>query len=275
MKTVLAVLASGLIGGGAAIGAVALNLVPMQTKTNQVATDVSPLEGDESPAPRSSAEYEKQIADLNRKYDTLEAKYSQRDGGVRHEEVEALKAQLAALKKNPATVAKKAAGDTPADAGDAPNPVDPQFENAVRDVYTKIEAERTEKRRTEMQARRLEQLEQAKQRAAEFIPKLVEARASALNIPEASIKDVSTSLVSHAQYLAEIRSEAAGKRINGEVVDRDATQKKIDDLNQTTISALTSYVDEDTAKNLVGAVSRAGRDNNNNNRRRGRRGGNR
>ncbi|MCA8912772.1 MAG: hypothetical protein KDB82_13800 [Planctomycetes bacterium] len=263
MKTFLAALAAALIGGGAAIGAVALNLVPVQKQANQVSADVQPLDGEETPVPKTNADYEKQIQDLNQKIEALEVQLSKKDDSASRAEVDALKAQIAKLNRPAAPAGEVTEGETAEGSPPAAAPADPQFEAAVRDVYAKIEEERVEQRRTERQAQRLEQLEQAKQRASEFIPKLVEARASALNIPEASIPDVSAALVTHAQYRAEILSEIEGKRIDGEEVDREANQKKLEELNETTIAALTSYVDEETAKNLVGAVSRAGRDNNN------------
>ena len=85
---------------------------------------------------------------------------------------------------------------------------------------------------------------------------------------------MSAALVTHAQYRAEILSEIEGKRIDGEEIDREANQQKLEELNETTIAALSSYVDEETAKNLVGAIGRAGRDNGNQ-RGPARRGGNR
>ena len=70
-----------------------------------------------------------------------------------------------------------------------------------------------------------------------------------------------------------------GLKIDGEEIDAEAYKQKFEELNQTTIAALTSYVDEATAEKLVNSLDKAARNNNggNNNRRTpqgGRRGGN-
>lgn len=262
MKTFLAALAAGLIGGGAVIGVVALNLVPMQPKTKPVNTEIGALELSDAPAVQTSTEHDALIRNLTEKVQSLEVQLAKKSTAVSREEYDSLKAELAKLKSTSPTVAKSEDVETAEGPVSEVAPSDPAFESAVRDVYARIEAERIEERRTERQAQRLEQLEQSKQRIAEFVPKLVESRAANLNIPETVVADVSAALVTHAQYRAEIQSEVDGQRIDGQEIDKEATQQKLDELDQTTVAALTTYVDEETATQLVSALSRTGRDNN-------------
>src|SRR5690606_41387508 len=72
---------------------------------------------------------------------------------------------------------------------------------------------RSAERRLEAQAERLSQLEQQKTPIAEFVPQLVKNQAANLNIPEASIPDVSNVLVAHAQMRAELSRDRKSTRL--------------------------------------------------------------
>ena len=134
MKTFLAALAAALIGGGAAIGAVAMNLVPVQKQANQVSADVQPLDGEDAPAPKTDADYEKQIQDLNHKIEALEVQLSKKDDSASREEVDALKAQVAKLNNPAAPAGEVTDGEAAERAAPAAAPAAPPFEAAVRDV---------------------------------------------------------------------------------------------------------------------------------------------
>ena len=263
MKTFLAALAAGLIGGGAAIGVIALDLVPQATTTQVSRTaGVAPLDGDdEANAPR---DYESEITDLKNQLATLEIRLSKADAGSdTRDEIDALRAEIAALKKAPSGAARTVGNDeTGAQIETAPD-VTPEFDTAVREVLDRVQEENVEQRRLTRQTERLEQLEAQKARIAEFIPTLVQNQAANLGISEVVVPDVSAALVTHAQYRAEIASEMQGLRIDDQEVDNEAYQQKFEELNQTTVAALTSYVDQETAERLVNTVSRAGRNNRN------------
>ena len=269
MKTFLAALAAGLIGGAAAVGVIALDLIP-QTPTKEVAKATEPAALDnegESSAPR---DYESEITALKHQIEALELRLEKTDAGISTSEsgkIAALEAEIEALKKSP-TVVTQLEGEEGVAVESAPA-VTPEFDEAVREVLTRVQEENAEQRRLDRQAERLVQLEEQKTRIAEFIPTLVQNQAGNLGIDEVVVPDVSAALVTHAQYRAEIASEMQGLRIDGEEVDNEAYQQKFEELNQTTIAALSSYVDQATAEQLVNSIARAGRNNRDNNRNRG------
>ncbi|MCB9934771.1 MAG: hypothetical protein H6840_03680 [Planctomycetes bacterium] len=274
MKTFLAVLAAGLIGGGAAIGAVILGLVPVPAQSSEVARTVGPLAGETAaPAPAAGTRDE-EIAELKKQIAALEVRLDKPADASSSDELAALRKELDELKKARAVSPRSAAteGEDVVEVTPAPA-VTPEFDSAVREVMTRVAEERAEERRLEAQAERLQQLEQQKTQIAEFVPQLVKNQAANLGIAEASIPDVSNALVTHAQLRAELASEMRGLRIDGEEVDDEAYKLKFEELNQNTIAALSSYVDAETAEKLVNSIDRAGRinrDNGNNNGRNGR-----
>lgn len=273
MKTFLAALAAGLIGGGAAVGVIALDLIP-QNKATETAKSAAPKldEGESATAPR---DYESEITELKHQIDALEIRLTKQGSGeatATSEEVEALKGEIAALKDASKTAPRPdAEGEDVVDVEASPT-VTNEFDSAVREVLTRVQEENAENRRLERQAERLQQLEERKTQIAEFIPNLVNNQAANLGIEESVVPDVSAALVTHAQYRAEIASEMQGLRIDDEEVDTEAYQQKFEELNQTTVAALTTYVDQETAERLVSTIARAGRNNRDGGGRQGRNG---
>lgn len=271
MKTILAVLAAGLLGGGAAIGAVMLGFIPLPVQKTEVARTVGPLEGDPEASSPVADTRDEEIAELKKQLAYLEVRIDKPTAASSSDEVAALRKEIEALKQARAIAQTPAATDGEAAVEVAPAPaVTPEFDSAVRDVMTRVAEERAAERKLEAQAERLAQLEQQKTQIAEFVPQLVKNQAANLNIPEASIPDVSNVLVAHAQMRAELASEMRGLRIDGEEVDDEAYKLKFEELNKNTVAALSSYVDAETADKLVKSLDRAARNNGSNGRNQGR-----
>lgn len=271
MKTILAILAAGLLGGGAAIGAVMLGFIPLPVQKTEVARTVGPLEGDPEASSPVADTRDEEIAELKMQLASLEVRIDKPAAASSSDEVAALRKEIEALKHARTIAPATAATDGEAAVEVAPAPaVTPEFDSAVREVMTRVAEERAAERKLEAQAERLAQLEQQKTQIAEFVPQLVKNQAANLNIPEASIPDVSNVLVAHAQMRAELASEMRGLRIDGEEVDDEAYKLKFEELNQNTVAALSSYVDADTADKLVNSLDRAARNNGSNGRNQGR-----
>lgn len=271
MKTILAILAAGLLGGGAAIGAVMLGFIPLPVQKTEVARTVGPLEGDPEASSPVADTRDEEIAELKMQLASLEVRIDKPAAASSSDEVAALRKEIEALKHARTIAPATAATDGEAAVEVAPAPaVTPEFDSAVREVMTRVAEERAAERKLEAQAERLAQLEQQKTQIAEFVPQLVKNQAANLNIPEASIPDVSNVLVAHAQMRAELASEMRGLRIDGEEVDDEAYKLKFEELNQNTVAALSSYVDAETADKLVKSLDRAARNNGSNGRNQGR-----
>ncbi len=271
MKTFLAILAAGLLGGGAAIGAVMLGFIPLPVQKTEVARTVGPLEGDPEASSPVADTRDEEIAELKMQLASLEVRIDKPAAASSSDEVAALRKEIEALKHARTIAPATAATDGEAAVEVAPAPaVTPEFDSAVREVMTRVAEERAAERKLEAQAERLAQLEQQKTQIAEFVPQLVKNQAANLNIPEASIPDVSNVLVAHAQMRAELASEMRGLRIDGEEVDDEAYKLKFEELNQNTVAALSSYVDAETADKLVKSLDRAARNNGSNGRNQGR-----
>ncbi len=253
MKTILAVLAAGFLGAGAALGAVALGLVPLNNRVQSAQVAPVAIDGPESTATDHSASEE--IAGLRKDLAKLSVDIEQSKSAKPTDhsaEIASLKAEIAALKTSkPASAPVAAPEDGPA-AGSS------DFDTAVRGVVTRLEEERREERRLERQADRAKELEDQKVQISEYIPRFVEGQAARLNIPQGSIAEVSNALVTHLQFRAELRSERDGQRIDGVEVDDKAYEQKMTDLDATTSAALSTYVDAETAKNILNAVNRTG-----------------
>lgn len=271
MKTFLSILVAGLLGGGTAIGAVMLGIVPLPAQKTEVARTVEPLDGESAPSAPASDTRDEEIAELKKQLAALEVRIDKPAASSASDELAALRKEIDGLKQARTIAPATAATDGEAAVEVAPAPaVTPEFDSAVREVMTRVAEERAAERRLEAQAERLSQLEQQKTQIAEFVPQLVKNQAANLNIPEASIPDVSNVLVAHAQMRAELASEMRGLRIDGEEVDDEAYQLKFEELNQNTIAALSSYVDAETADKLVNSLDRAARNNGSNGRNQGR-----
>jgi hypothetical protein len=256
MKTFLAALAAGLIGGGAAIGVVALDVIPKAKPAVVARSNASELPED-SGETTPPTDQEAEIAALKQQIDALEVRLEKAGDSA---EIDALRKEIAELKK------AKPVGDKPVVDGEVvvvtPAPaVTPEFDTAVREVMTRVAEERAEERRLNQQAERLSELEAQKAQIAEYVPNLVKNQAANLGIAETVVPDVSNALVAHAQLRAEITSEIRGLRIDNVEVDDEAYKAKYEELNQSTITALSTLVDAETAEKLVSSLERAGRRN--------------
>lgn len=253
MKTILAVLAAGFLGAGAALGAVALGLVPLDNRVQGAQVAPAAIDEPETAAGKQSATDE--IAALRKDLAKLSVDLEQSRSAKpadHSDEIDSLKAEIAALKTSRPASAPVAAPEGGPAAGSS------DFDTAVRGVVSKLEEERREERRLERQADRIKELEEQKVQISEYIPRFVEGQAERLNIPAASIADVSNALVTHLQFRAELRSEREGQRIDGVEVDDKSFEQKMTDLDAATATALSTYVDAETAKNILNAVNRTG-----------------
>jgi hypothetical protein len=255
MKIVLAILAAGFLGAGAAVGAVSLGLVPTKAPTETAKTVPAPDIKDDAGTGADNTALQAEIAQLRNDLATLRANQpAPAAAGPTQAEVDALKKEIAELKKaRPVVVAADGSSPAPAPA------VTPEFDSNVRAVLESVEAERRETRRLERQTERLADLERQKTQIAEYVPNLVSNQAERLNIPAEQITAVSNVLVTHAQSRAETRSTRDGERIDGIEVDDAAFDKKLEDLDAATLASLTTYVDQATAENLLRAINGGGR----------------
>ena len=275
MKTVLAALVAGILGGGAAIGAVATGLIPVENLTGQPAAPVVISESDDDGLEDRLLELERHNADLKSRLDEFGDKQNIIETKVWDiEDNAATKAELSAKadksyvdEKTAGRVMAKAAGDGSAVEA---QPATPEFRAAFRAELDVLRAEEAEQKRLTKQAKRLENLEKQKARIVEYVPKLIARQAEKLGLDEATELAVSDTLVQHAQFRAELFSEAAEKKIDGEEVDGESFKQSLEELNETTLSALSASVDDETAQKLMKSVNRGnkrGGDRGNNRRR--------
>lgn len=253
MKTVVAVIVAGLLGGGAAIGAVAAGLVPVPAP--EQAAKRAPVDP-ASEGPATTADHTGEIDGLKSKIKDLEFALEQSKSTVSAKDIEALKAEIDALKKQPVVAAKPA--EAVAAPKDGPAPAEAGFEEAVRAVSAKMEAERVEQRRLDRQAARVTELEENKKRVAENVPKFVESQAQRLNLDATQVTTVSNALVAHLQARADLASERQGLRIDDKEVDEEAFDAREAALDETALNALTAAVPKETAENLLRTANRMG-----------------
>lgn len=257
MKTFLAALAAGIIGGGSALGVVALDVFPQQTPVRVTTACALPIE----PAPATDSR-DDEITSLKLQIAALEVRLDKPAPADNSATVAALEKEVASLKAGrtiaPSVASASPEGGETVEATSAPA-VTPEFDSAVREVLTRVAAERAEERRLNQQAERLADLEEQKLSISEYVPKLVEKQAANLGIAEAVIPDVSTALVAHAQFRAEVASEIKGQRIDGLEVDETANKARFEELHASTVATLSGYVDAETAEKLVNSLDRAAR----------------
>ena len=92
-----------------AIGAVALNLVSVAPKANEVTAKSAPLEIDGGEATPADRDYDKQIIDLKHEIEALQVQLSMAKDSSASDEVAALRKEVEALKQSKSNVAPKAA----------------------------------------------------------------------------------------------------------------------------------------------------------------------
>jgi hypothetical protein len=162
MKTIIAAVAAGLIGGGAAIGAVAAGLVPVpQAASTRVST---PLPEAPEPESDSGRDYEAAIAKLGSEIDGL--KVVRPASGMSDADVRKLvKSELDKAAKSAPVATKPVDGEIKT----AEPPVAPT-EQAVREVLAKIDEEKAEQARLNRQATRVANLERTKTFITEGVP---------------------------------------------------------------------------------------------------------
>jgi hypothetical protein len=249
MKTVLAAVAAGLIGAGASTGLIVSGVIPVGTTINQTARVAPATEAPDN---------ENDTLALKREIETLRAEQGKLRSEIKREQpaavdprVTELEAEVAALKRA-RTLPVEAPKEGPAvETG--------QFDTAVRDVITRVEEERVEQRRLERQADRIKNLEAAKQRLTDSVPRTIQHLSARLNIPETSVNDVSNVLVLHAQTRAEIRSERQGQQIDRVEIDQAGYEQKLKDLDQATMTSLGTHISAETAQSALNLVNRTQR----------------
>lgn len=265
MKTVLAALVAGLLGGGAVVGAVASGLVPVEDLAGRDARvksaptsdhDIAALEEENA---RLRETVNSQAKDLSELSGALKQTRNDMDALSRRLEDAATKADVAKISASaPETPAAEAApGESPPPVAVVPS--SPEYRAAWRAEQEAYEKERQEQRRLNMQAERVKQLEEQKTLVAKTIPETLASQAARLNLNETQVKACADALVAHAHKRLEIMSAVAERRINDEEIDQEALQAQIADLDAATKAILLASVDEKTADSLLQMTNRAGR----------------
>ncbi|MBE7492756.1 MAG: hypothetical protein HS108_13510 [Planctomycetes bacterium] len=252
MKTLLTAIAAALLGGGAAVGAVASGLVPVPAP--ETTARRAPAAPAAEPAAQPGADHTAELNDLKSRIRELELAATRATPATPNKELAALRAELDELKRRPAPAAKPA--ETVVAPREGPAPTEPAFEESVRAVYAKMEAERVEQRRLDRQAARVAQLEESKKRIAETTPRFVESQAQRLNLDATQVAAVSNALVAHLQARAELDSERQGMRIDDQEIDNAAFEEREKALNDAALAALTATLPKETAEQLLRTANR-------------------
>ena len=269
MKTVLAALVAGLLGGGAVVGAVAAGVVPLENlgaretrvKTAPAADHAAAAVEEENARLRDKVNSQaKELSDLS---GALKQTRNDLDAITRRLEAAATKEEVAKIASTvpaaPANAAGNADGAQPAPAPAVAMPSSPEYRAAWRAEQEAYEKERQEQRRLNLQAERVKQLEEQKTLVAKTIPETLTSQAARLNLNETQVKACSDALVVHAHKRLEIMSAMAERRINDEEIDAEALQAQLADLDAATRATLLGSVDEKTADSLLQMTNRAGR----------------
>ncbi|MBX3473560.1 MAG: hypothetical protein KF754_04190 [Planctomycetes bacterium] len=252
MKTFAAAVVAGLLGAGAAVGAVAAGWV--QAPTSEPAPRRASIVAESEPA--GTPDHSAEINALRTQIKDLELALDKGRASDNSAEIAKLKAEIEGLKRQGVVAAKPAEPVTAPQTG--PAPAEPDFEAAVRAVSAKMEAERVEQRRLDRQAARITQLEESKKRIAENTPKFVESQAQRLNLDASQVTAVSTALVAHLQARAELDSERQGMRIDDREVDQADFEAREKVLNDAALNALTATLPKETAEQLLRTANRMG-----------------
>ncbi|MCC6465446.1 MAG: hypothetical protein IT463_08930 [Planctomycetes bacterium] len=259
MKTILAAVVAGVIGSGATVAALTTGLVALpasDTPANQ--PRVAAADPAESTA-ATGGDVTAELASLRAELQALRATQEQAQPAAPAAiDMDALvKTVREELKKDVIAAPASPAGVTGSTSVPA-QPADPNFDTAVRGVIERMQAEQAETRRLGRQAERVSELETAKQRVAETIPKFVESQAQRMNLTPEQVTAVSNTLVGHLQARADLASERQGLRIDDQQVDDEAFKARFEQLDQATLAALGTSVDAATADSLLKAANRAG-----------------
>ncbi|MHC4840027.1 MAG: hypothetical protein ACYTDT_03565 [Planctomycetota bacterium] len=254
MKTLLSAVVAALVGAGAAVGVMVSGVVEPED-TKPIASKPEVDRDDEI----TGVDHSDEIAELRLQLDALRAQNSVKDSSA----PEIDPAEFAAMKATVDGLSKKAESGVVApkidtnEAGEIV--VEGGFDTAVRDVMTRVAEEKEEERRLKRQEDRLTKLENGKTSIAEVIPQFLSSQAERFGLDETQITQCSTLMVNHAQMIMDLRSNAAGQKIDGQEVDMDALKQSMEDLNVTTLSALSAVVDAETAEKLASSANRMAR----------------
>ncbi|MBP9891692.1 MAG: hypothetical protein KBG84_07270 [Planctomycetes bacterium] len=282
MKTILAALVAGLLGGGAVVGAVASGVVPMEALAARESkvksapaedTGIAALEEENAQLREKINVQSKELGDLG-----SDLKRTRNDLDEMNKKLAdtASKSDLAKLASGaPAATSEPEAPPVEGAAPAVSTPNSPEYRAAWRAEQEAYEKERQEQRRLNQQAERITALEARKVALAESIPKIVASQAQRLNLNETQVKACSDALLAHAIKRAELFSSVQEKRINDEDVDQELVQQLTADLDAATKAALMGSVDEKTAESLLQMANRPGGRNTADTGRRGGQGGGR
>ncbi|MCC6574868.1 MAG: hypothetical protein IT462_13900 [Planctomycetes bacterium] len=250
MKTILAAVAAGIIGGGAAaVGAVSMGLVqpPSNRARAEVAREDAPA-GDDKGLKKEIDALRKQLSEESGKRAKLENELVTLGRDKADKSSLDLKADKSDL------VAIKATG--PAVLPDG-KPVPEELNASIRAVMASMEAEKTEKDRVAKQDARVKSLEERKTRIRENVPKFMSKIAEENKLNEQQKSDIANILINHLVARSDIASEQESLRIDGKPVDKEGFKMRTDgqdSLTQTAISTLLS--NEEVAKKILMAANR-------------------
>jgi len=250
MKTIVAAIAAGLLGGGAAIGAISMGFVSVP---NTTASTRAPVVVEQAAEDKEDSEALKiEVAQLKSELASLRATQNR---GLSEQEIRNLVKAEAERLSTAAPVALKASPD-----GSASEPVvaAAPAEVQIRDVIAKVEAERVEQRRLDRQAERIRQLTETKESITTNVPTFLNNQQQRLRLDDTQITSLTPALTSYLHQRAENRSEVQSLRIDGKEVDNAAVVEKNRQLEAATLSVLTGIVAQETAESLLRSAQRLG-----------------
>lgn len=258
MKTILAALVAGVIGGGAVLGASAAGLIPMDglvkrppkhpSNVKEETTDIAANNEDSRALRNEIANLRKQLTEEATKRGKLESEIlglnialkDKADKGLL--DLKADKSDLAAV-KGPAAVVEVDGSKI-------------SVREAVRAELVALEAEKLEKERQTKQEKRLKDLETFKVQIREGVPGLTQRFAQEAKLDDVKKAAVDNILIAHISVRADLASEREGLRIDGRPMENDTYKLRTDAQDQSTMSSLLTQVDEATAKGMLNLANR-------------------
>jgi hypothetical protein len=208
----------------------------------------------EAPEPESDSgrDYEAEIAKLRGEIDGL--KVVRPASGMSDADVKKLvKSELYKAAKSAPVATKPVDGEIKT----AEPPVAPT-EQAVREVLAKIDEEKAEQARLNRQATRVANLERTKTFITEGVPTFLKGQTQRLQLTESQISSLTPVLTTYLHQRADVRSEQQADRIDGEEVDNAATDEKLKQLRDSTLTVVSGIVSAETAEALLNSALRLG-----------------
>ncbi len=258
MKTILAALVAGVIGGGAVLGVSTAGLIPMDglvrrppkhpSNVKEETTDIAANNEDSRTLRNEIVQLRKELSEETVKRGKLESEIlglnialkDKADKGLL--DLKADKSDLAAV-KGPAAVVEVDGGKI-------------SMREAVRAELVALEAEKVEKERQTRQEKRLKDLETFKAQIREGVPPLTQRFAQEAKLDDVKKAGVDNILIAHLAVRADLASEREGLRIDGRPMDNDTYKLRTDAQDQSTMSSLLTLVDEVTAKGMINVANR-------------------